>query len=198
MAKKQPVKIKEEPLSVTELGSVAEKKGNVMFLLLLFLILAVSFFCYPYVAPYIDDIIAGKNPFEPETVVETEEEAPTEKETTKTIKSLTCKKGSETLTYTNSNDGITQIIHTIELNSNSETFVDNYLTNEALLASYEGKDGYVTSNVSTGDIIIYTIKINLKKADLSISDSKYYFAYKTALEKVKSEMTRLEFKCSEA
>ena len=205
MAKKQPVVINKEPLSVTELGNVSTKKGNLTFLIIIFIIFLGGFLAYPYVSPYIDDIISGKSPLEnqnnepePESEVEkqSESEEKTKTEKKNTTQSLVCKKQDENITYYGNDNGLYRISHVITINTNSESFVDDYLANEDLVAKYQGNEGYTASSKTEGDSIIYSYKIDLKKADLSLSGSNYYFEAKTELTTIKEELVKLGFSCS--
>lgn len=111
--------------------------------------------------------------------------------------SVACTKGIETIVYTFRNSKLEGLKHTI---SNSNVADANYYSGfnayQTKVASYNQLDG-ITATFN-GNLNGYTavISIDLKNADLSTIDEKYYYAYNEEAKVVKFEMQTYGFACN--
>jgi len=110
---------------------------------------------------------------------------------------ITCKKEIDEIIYNFTNNELIDIKHTIsDSNVNSDSYYANYSVTQNKVTTYNNIEGI--SATFNGTLNGYTaiFAIDLAKTDLSKTNEKYYYGYKTLAKEVKFEMQTYGFICS--
>lgn len=110
---------------------------------------------------------------------------------------ITCKKEIDEIIYNFANNELIDIKHTIsDSNVNSDSYYANYSVTQNKVTTYNNIEGI--SATFNGTLNGYTaiFAIDLAKTDLSKTNEKYYYGYKTLAKEVKFEMQTYGFICS--
>ena len=109
---------------------------------------------------------------------------------------ITCTKGIEEIIYNFTNNELIDIKHTIsDSNVNSDSYYANYSVTQNKVTTYNNIEGI--SATFNGTLNGYTaiFAIDLAKTDLSKTNEKYYYGYKTLAKEVNFEMQTYGFEC---
>jgi len=109
---------------------------------------------------------------------------------------ITCKKEIDEIIYNFTNNELIDIKHTIsDSNVNSDSYYANYSVTQNKVTTYNNIEGI--SATFNGTLNGYTaiFAIDLAKTDLSKTNEKYYYGYKTLAKEVNFEMQTYGFEC---